>query len=176
MSTPEQRFWSKFTASSSDACWPWHEPAVNKVNGYGYLHIGRENGVHRRALAHRFAYEMIVGPIPDGLHIDHLCRNRACVNPAHMEPVTQRENTLRGIAVSATNARKTHCSAGHEFTSENTRTRSDNGGRRCRTCARNQSSSRVATCDDCAAPVTRGAHRCGPCHRANIAKPRRSAA
>jgi len=85
--------------------------------------------------AHRFAYEALVGPIPEGLKLDHLCRNRACVNPDHTEPVTDRVNTLRGFGPTAMNARATHCSEGHEFTDENTYL-NQSGSRVCLTCMR----------------------------------------
>ena len=71
-------------------------------------------------LAHRMIYELLVGPIPDGLEIDHLCRNRGCVNPGHMEPVTHRENLMRGDTVAAANPAKTHCIRGHPYDDENT--------------------------------------------------------
>jgi hypothetical protein len=86
--------------------------------------------------AHRAVYEMEVGPIADGLEIDHLCRNRGCVNPAHLEPVTHKENVLRGATVPGLNAVKTHCLRGHEFDEENTRHIARNGRRVCRACMR----------------------------------------
>lgn len=89
-------------------------------------------------LAHRFTYELIAGEISDGLTIDHLCRNRCCVNPDHMQPVTQAENLLRGDGFVGVNARKTRCVNGHEFTDENTYVR-PNGRRVCRACHRETS-------------------------------------
>src|SRR5690349_9784178 len=83
---------------------------------------------------HRVAYERLVGPIPDGLALDHLCRVRHCINPDHLEPVTWRENILRGASEVARLAARTACSKGHEFTPENTRI--NNGARACRRCDR----------------------------------------
>jgi hypothetical protein len=85
-------------------------------------------------LAHRFVYEQLGGLIPPGLQLDHRCRLRACVNPAHLEPVTARENLLRGATVTAANAAKTHCHAGHVFDDENTYRRGE--WRYCRPCRR----------------------------------------
>ena len=121
-----ERFWSKVDMDGD--CWLW--TAGRDTGGYSSFSVKG-----RRLYGHRFAYEALVGPIPDGLEIDHLCRVRHCVNPGHMEPVTSRENTLRGIAPAARNARKTHCKRGHEFTPENTHMR-PNGHRQCRACRR----------------------------------------
>lgn len=113
-------------------CWVW----AGEITLAGYGRIRRSRGRRKPGesmYAHRLAYEMFVGPIPEGLVIDHLCRNRACVNPAHLEPVTHVENVMRGVGVAAVNARKTHCKNGHEFTPENTYVR-PGGDRLCRTC------------------------------------------
>ena len=102
-------------------------------NGYGYV-MFRD---HTPRLVHRTVYEFIKGPIPKGLQLDHLCRNRICVNPDHLEPVTHRVNSLRGRGAPALNAKKTHCPKGHEYTPENTylQKRPPNDvGRICRTC------------------------------------------
>lgn len=104
--TPEQRFWDHVDTSGD--CWI----VTSAPNNSGY---GRTWKNGRRILAHRWAYEFIVGPIPDGLTIDHLCRNRRCVRPEHLEPVPKAVNTLRGEALSAQNARKLTCPRGHPY-------------------------------------------------------------
>lgn len=121
-----ERFWSK--VRFSDGCWEWL--AGRDHWGYGKFAIaGQKRG------AHRVSYELAVGPIPEGLTIDHLCRNPGCVNPRHMEPVPIKENLLRGFGLCAQNARKTHCKEGHEFTLLNTYFRLE-GRRECRICKR----------------------------------------
>lgn len=108
-------------------CWIW------KGSSRGYY--GQYQYKGRSYLAHRYVYELLVAPIPAGMTLDHLCRNRPCVNPDHLEVVSSRINILRGASPHAINARKTHCKRGHEFTPENT-TFLKGGGRRCRICAR----------------------------------------
>lgn len=128
----EERFRAKVEIRAADECWPWRGWIDDK--GYGLISVGGR-GAQKRLKAHRVAYELLVAPIPAGLTLDHLCRNRACANPAHLEPVTSRENTLRGESVSARYARRDRCVRGHEFTSENTRI-TPAGARDCRTCGR----------------------------------------
>jgi len=116
---------NKIRVAEND-CWEWAGALNSK--GYGsFGHLGH------RVSTHRLAYELLVGPIMDGLHIDHLCRNRACCNPVHLEAVPQRTNTLRGVSFAATNATKTHCRHGHEYTAANTYT-DKRGSRSCKTC------------------------------------------
>lgn len=142
------RFESKVAKSSATNCWEW----LDYKTIYGYGHFSPVAG--KTVRAHRFAYELWIGPIPEGLVLDHLCRNRACVNPAHLEPVSVRVNTLRGIGISAQRARQTKCSSGHEFTPENTGT-SSTGNRRCRTCERLQKA-RPWQCEGCEKMLTFG--------------------
>jgi hypothetical protein len=121
---PEKRFWSGVEKTAD--CWLW----LGQVrNGYGRMRL---NG--KLISVHRFAYELLVGPIPDGLTLDHLCRNRSCVNPDHLEPVTMTVNCLRGESFAARNARQTHCRHGHEFTAQNTYRRPGHSNRYCRKC------------------------------------------
>lgn len=95
-------------------CWIWNGP--RQTTGHGTAFIGgRTRG------AHRVVYELLKGAIPAGLELDHLCRNPPCVSPDHLEPVTHRENLLRGNTIVARNAAKTHCPSGHEYSGENLR-------------------------------------------------------
>ncbi len=115
-----------------NGCWLW--PGGRSTSGYGMMFPAG-----RCSMAHRVSYEAFVAPIPDGLQIDHLCRVRLCVNPWHLEPVTARENTLRGDTVPARNAQKTHCLYGHVYDEENTcHGKGLYQGRSCRTCRRAQ--------------------------------------
>jgi hypothetical protein len=111
----EERFWLK-VENSPTGCWIW----IGSRSRLGY-------GNFWHVLAHRFAYELLISSIPVGLELDHLCRNRACVNPTHLEPVTRKQNMER-----ATNASKEICPAGHPYTPENTYMQ--NGSRHCRQC------------------------------------------
>lgn len=126
---PVDRFWPKVVRDPETECWLW--TASTNSGGYGLLKVGE-----RLVRAHRFAYELLVGPIPEGLQIDHLCRVRTCVNPAHMEPVTSRVNTLRGDGLAAKQAAQTRCKHGHPFDEANTH--HWRGHRWCRTCSRHK--------------------------------------
>jgi hypothetical protein len=116
------RFWSKVDASG--VCWEW-TASDDGAKGYGRFD-------HQSA--HRWAYEFLVGPIPEGMTLDHLCLNKRCVNPDHLEVVTAGVNTLRGGSVAAVNARKTHCPAGHPYEGDNLRVYIRPSGHAMRTC------------------------------------------
>ena len=122
----DNRFWGK--VNKTDSCWEW----IACINSHGYGAFSL-NG--KSELSHRLSYENKYEKIPEGLDLDHLCRNRKCVNPDHLEAVTRQTNLLRGDTICAKNKQKTHCSEGHEFTTENTYIRS-NGSRKCRSCGR----------------------------------------
>lgn len=126
--TVEQRFFAKVTESGD--CWEWHRV---DPNGYGTV-FQPVRGEAR--LPHRWAYQFLRADIPDGLELDHLCRNRRCVNPWHLEPVTRRVNAQRGVGS------KEACVNGHPYTEENTYVRPDRGTRMCRACNNNPASRR----------------------------------
>lgn len=121
-----ERFMRHVSPEPNSGCWLWTSTCTR--GGYGRFTVARGH----LALAHRFAFEHFKGVIPNGLHLDHKCRVRSCCNPDHLEPVTPRENLLRGEGFAAKNARKTHCVHGHEYTPENTL--AVPGGRTCRKC------------------------------------------
>lgn len=120
------RFWAKVAKGEPNDCWLWI--GWRNADGYGLIDDRPRTGVRR---AHRVAYEFSIGPIPDGLQLDHLCRNPPCVNPRHLEPVTNQENTRRGAHGSLI----TSCPKGHPYDDANTYVDPD-GARRCRRCHR----------------------------------------
>jgi hypothetical protein len=129
----EDRLWARVAIARDDECWNW----TGHLNcGYGTIF-----GNGRTYKVHRLAYELLVGPIPEGLVLDHLCRNTACVNPAHLEPVTIYENTRRGLQPErvaqhyAEKRAQTHCKRGHELSGDNLYL-GQPGKRACRTCRR----------------------------------------
>jgi hypothetical protein len=122
-------------------CWLWQRGRDS--NGYGHIRVP---GVGARRV-HRVVYEHLVGPIPTGLHIDHLCRVTTCCRPDHLEPVTQRVNTLRGATVNADHAQRTHCPRGHELAGENLAMADARlGWRKCATCQRKAAARKAADC------------------------------
>lgn len=121
--------------SLSESCWIW--TGIRHTSGYGYV----TRGEHVNKMAHRVIWEMMVGPIPEEMQLDHICRQRGCVNPNHLRVVTQRENLLAfgSKAPVAANAVKTHCPRGHAFDETNTyRAPGALSKRICRSCRRDQ--------------------------------------
>jgi hypothetical protein len=144
MNTLRERFIAKVL--KTDTCWLW--TGATTASGYGNIMVSSQGGKKTYRAAHRVSYELLVGQIPGKLSLDHLCRNRRCVNPQHLEPVTQRVNLLRGVGLTATNASKEHCLRGHEYTPNNTVVWIDKRGsitRKCRTCRRANERARYAT-------------------------------
>jgi hypothetical protein len=128
----QQNLWRRVDRSGE--CWTW--TGVTK-NGYGH-YCGWDASARRKVnlMAHRAVWTLLRGDIPQGLQLDHLCRNRLCVNPEHLEPVTQVENVRRGASPSADNARKTICMRGHALEGENLYVTPGRGYRQCRECVR----------------------------------------
>lgn len=129
----EARFFARITEDPDTGCWLFDKP-----NAKGYANF---TVMSRPVEGHQWCYEFLIGPVPDGLTLDHLCRVRSCVNPWHLDPVPHRVNILRGIGPAAINARKTQCVDGHPFTSDNTYVTPD-GRRQCRICIRRRESRR----------------------------------
>lgn len=127
------RIRTRVDMSDPNACWIW--PGAKTAGGYGQMRGGP--GV--KVYTHRAAYEALIGPIPEGLVLDHLCRNRACCNPAHLEPVTDAVNLERGIG----HGSETHCPHGHPYGGDNLIVRK-NGSRACRSCERRYNRERWA--------------------------------
>lgn len=124
------RFWEKVSVTPN-GCWEW-SASTNAENGYGMFWNGE-----RTQVAHRFLYETIIGSVPVGFELDHLCRNKRCVNPTHLDIVTRSQNTARGLGPSLAREHqlaKTHCPQGHPYNTENTYVR-PNGSRICRICS-----------------------------------------
>ena len=128
------RFWSLVDVGTEKACWPWK--GFVDPTGYGRFHAIPSRVIY----AHRVAYQLLRGPAPAlGLELDHLCRVRHCVNPAHLEVVTLKVNTQRGVSVTARNTAKTHCPQGHPLSGDNLKLKHRKNGtvaRVCLTCRR----------------------------------------
>lgn len=118
----------KAAAREYNGCWLWDK----RCESQGYA-VVRFMGRHLKV--HRLMFELVRGSIPNGLHLDHLCRNRNCVNPDHLEAVSHKENVLRGEGPTAINAKKTHCKRGHPLIPENLRN-DPKGYRHCKVCDR----------------------------------------
>ena len=125
--TESERFWSK--VQKTDGCWIW---TGGQGHGYGRFSVA----CHQTISAHRYAYQTLVAEVAPGKEVDHICKNRACVNPGHLEVVTHKENLLRAdTGFAAVNKRKTHCPSGHPYSEENTHLRGGNW-RVCKICRR----------------------------------------
>lgn len=131
-----ERFWAKVDKRTANECWPW--TAGKTAQGYGGFHPAKNTTV----LAHRWSYRDAHGSLDSSLVVDHLCRNRTCVNPAHLEQVTNLENLRRGEGYALANGMRSACINGHEYTPDNTYI-DPSGGARCRRCARIRDAHRI---------------------------------
>lgn len=134
VSPPEQRFWTKVTFT--DSCWEWKG---SRWGGYGIFHVNATRAAHKVIAAHRWSYQFCVGDIRDGMEIDHLCRNRSCVKPDHLEAVPHSVNVQRGAR--GVLRKQSHCNRGHLYSPDNTIR--DGRKRRCRLCRNAQRRARA---------------------------------
>lgn len=152
-----ERFWDKVDLRTGVGCWIW----TAFIDDCGYGSFWAPRGTQA---AHRWSWEHLIGRIPAGMVLDHLCRVRECVNPAHLEPVEVSENFFRSDAPASMNAVKTHCVRGHELSGENLYLRPD-GGRNCRACYRMYGRGPVM-CAECeTAQSKRGTGLCARCYQ-----------
>lgn len=124
------RFWSKVLVCEN-GCWKW----TSCIDAYGYAQVWMAGKARR---AHRVAYLALIGLVPEGRILDHLCNKKSCVNPFHLKPTTHRENILRGSGLAAQNVRKTHCPRGHPLSGANLYRNPTTGYRCCRKCVSEQ--------------------------------------
>lgn len=152
----EPRLWDRIEETDT-GCWEWIGP--RNVLGYGRVYMRAFTG-KVGVYAHRLIYELLVANIPDGLAIDHLCRNTSCVNPEHLDPVTDKVNLARGYSPSALASRATHCPQGHPYAGDNLRMWK--GVRLCHICKRSQYTKTIALRGQ-ARKAARAAHTCLDC-------------
>lgn len=123
-----QRVFGRILIDAETGCWEW----VGSLNDDGYAQFALSHTFTKRVA--RFLYEEEYGPLDPSIHLDHLCRNRPCVNPAHLDPVTPRVNILRGVGPTAINARREYCTNGHDLSDPDVLYVRPNGWRQCRVC------------------------------------------
>lgn len=140
MASLQERFETKYIPEPNSGCWLWTGGATSA--GYGIIYTGNSGELPKSTTAHRIAYLLFKGPIPDGLEIDHLCRVRSCVNPDHLEAVSHRVNLFRGKSISSIHSRLTHCPKGHPYSDDNLYVHNKTGWRQCRICRSHHSRNR----------------------------------